>query len=220
MLPESSGSKPLPRPGPRPSSWPSGVPPRPEWRYVQVPHSVALTTGPPIRSLTQRLSGLPPLRIGELDLMAASGKLSRQRGADISSTDDSDLPHNISSERDRSLLSRPSWLPFRAHRLFHRLPHGYFHASARSVIDIKHLIRDCLRMAYVYRRLRWRVAANAGPAPRARSKARSSDYASASLQFVRRQLLRGQLPLGRQERGPLLVNLEIPRVHGLCPTAE
>ena len=57
------------------------------------------------------------------------------------------------------------------------------------------------------------------PALRARKKAWVSDCASASLQFVRRQLLRVQLPLGRQDRWPLLVNLEIPRVHGLCPTA-
>ena len=43
--------------------------------------------------------------------------------------------------------------------------------------------------------------------------------ASASLQFVRRQLLRGQLRLGRQVHGPLLVNLQTHRPHIFCPTA-
>lgn len=48
---------------------------------------------------------------------------------------------------------------------------------------------------------------------------RAADCASASLQLVRRQLLRGQLPPGRQDRGPLLVNRRIPQVHRPCPTA-
>jgi hypothetical protein len=61
-----------------------------------------------------------------------------------------------------------SWLPLRAHRPFHRFPHGCSHPSACRVIDIKQLIRLCeiLRYPRRLRRAAGRSAAGAcGQAP-------------------------------------------------------
>ncbi len=57
-----------------------------------------------------------------------------------------------------------------------------------------------------------------GDMNRAYLKAWASDCASASLQFVRRQPLRGQLPLGRRVRGQLLACLE--RIYPAPPQGD
>jgi hypothetical protein len=57
------------------------------------------------------------------------------------------------------------------------------------------------------------------PALRACSTVWASGGAYASSQLVRRQLLGGQRPLGRQDHGPLLVNLQTHPAHTLSPNA-